>query len=102
MKLFLTFLLVLGLLISYSATALAAPSASADYNEEAEARKSLPVQTNEIANWPTGPDLGAEAAYLLEANTGTAPWTRSSPFPMMPYSVLNPEVPTLALIPDNP
>ena len=67
MKRFLTFLLVLGLLISYSATALAAPSASADYNEEAEARKSLPVQTNEIANWPTGPDLGAEAAYLLEA-----------------------------------
>ena len=50
MKRFLTFLLVLGLLISYSATALAAPSASADYNEEAEARKSLPVQTNEIAN----------------------------------------------------
>ncbi len=82
MKRFLTFLLVLGLLISYSATALAAPSASADYNEEAEARKSLPVQTNEIANWPTGPDLGAEAAYLLEANTGTVLyakkiWTRS-------------------------
>ena len=34
MKRFLTFLLVLGLLISYSATALAAPSASADYNEQ--------------------------------------------------------------------
>ena len=70
MKRFLTFLLVLGLLISYSATALAAPSASADYNEEAEARKSLPVQTNEIANWPTGPDLGAEAAYLLDILKG--------------------------------
>ena len=86
MKRFLTFLLVLGLLISYSATALAAPSASADYNEEAEARKSLPVQTNEIANWPTGPDLGAEAAYLLEANTGTVLYAKNMDEKLYPAS----------------
>ena len=86
MKRFLTFLLVLGLLISYSATALAAPSVSADYNEEAEARKSLPVQTNEIANWPTGPDLGAEAAYLLEANTGTVLYAKNMDEKLYPAS----------------
>lgn len=86
MKRFLTFLLVLGLLISYSATALAAPSASADYNEEAEARKSLPVQTNEIANWPTGSDLGAEAAYLLEANTGTVLYAKNMDEKLYPAS----------------
>ena len=86
MKRFLTFLLVLGLLISYSTTALAAPSASADYNEEAEARKSLPVQTNEIANWPTGPDLGAEAAYLLEANTGTVLYAKNMDEKLYPAS----------------
>ena len=51
MKRFLTFLLVLGLLISYSATALAAPSASADYNEEAEARKSFRFRPMKL---PTG------------------------------------------------
>lgn len=84
MKRFLTFLLVLGLLISYSATALAAPSVSADYNEEA--RKSLPVQTNEIANWPTGPDLGAEAAYLLEANTGTVLYAKNMDEKLYPAS----------------
>lgn len=86
MKRFLTFLLVLGLLISYSTTALAAPSASADYNEEAEARKSLPVQTNEIANWPTGPDLGTEAAYLLEANTGTVLYAKNMDEKLYPAS----------------
>ena len=86
MKRFLTFLLVLGLLISYSATALAAPSVSADYNEEAEARKSLPVQTNEIANWPTGPDLRAEAAYLLEANTGTVLYAKNMDEKLYPAS----------------
>jgi len=45
--------------------------AGVDYNVEAENRKSLPVQSNEITNWPEGPALGAEAAILMEANTGT-------------------------------
>ena len=30
-------------------------NAEIDYNAEAEARKSLTIQTNEIANWPQGP-----------------------------------------------
>lgn len=38
--------------------------------EQAESRKSLPIQTNEIANWPDGPAIGAEAAILMEAETG--------------------------------
>ena len=38
--------------------------------EEQEARKSLPIQSNEIENWPVGPAVGAESAVLLEANTG--------------------------------
>ena len=37
---------------------------------EAEARKSLPIQTNEIDNWPVGPAISAESAILIEANTG--------------------------------
>lgn len=45
--------------------------AETDYNAEAEARKSLPVQTNDIENWPDGPAIGAEGAILMEANTGT-------------------------------
>lgn len=42
-----------------------------DYEAEAEARKLLPVQTNEIDNWPKGPEIGAQSAILMDANTGT-------------------------------
>jgi len=44
---------------------------ASDMLEQAELRKSLPIQSNEIENWPTGPEIGAEAAILMEANTGT-------------------------------
>lgn len=37
---------------------------------EAEARKLLPIQSNEIDNWPVGPEIGAQAAILMDANTG--------------------------------
>lgn len=42
-----------------------------DMLEQAELRKSLPIQSNQIENWPDGPAIGAEAAILMEANTGT-------------------------------
>lgn len=42
-----------------------------DYNAEMESRKLLPVQTNQIDGWPKGPEIGAQAAILMEASTGT-------------------------------
>lgn len=36
----------------------------------ANQRKLLPVETNELKNWPEGPMIGAEAAILMEADTG--------------------------------
>lgn len=52
----------------------AAPfTAHATYEElqaEAEARKALPIQTNEIDNWPVGPAISADSAILMDANTG--------------------------------
>ncbi len=42
-----------------------------DYEAAALERKSLPIQSNEIDGWPEGPEIGAEAAILMEANTGT-------------------------------
>ena len=42
-----------------------------DYAQEAENRKSLPIQSNQIENWPQGPQIGAGGAILMEANTGT-------------------------------
>lgn len=46
-------------------------ASAADMLEQAELRKSLPIQSNQIENWPDGPAIGAEAAILMEANTGT-------------------------------
>ena len=35
------------------------------------ANRSVPVESNLIENWPTGPIVNAESAILIEANTGT-------------------------------
>ena len=45
-------------------------SGERDYRAEAEARKGEPVQSNEIDNWPRGPQVGAEGAIVMEVNTG--------------------------------
>ncbi len=53
-----------------SISAFAAPASKEEALTEAEERKSLPVQSNQVENWPAGPAIGAESAILLEANTG--------------------------------
>lgn len=35
------------------------------------ANRAVPVESNLIENWPTGPIVNAESAILIEANTGT-------------------------------
>ena len=49
---------------------LTAYATSEELAAEAEARKLLPVQSDEIENWPTGPQTTAQAAILMEADTG--------------------------------
>lgn len=41
-----------------------------EINAAVEARKQLPIQSNDIKNWPVGPEIGAQAAILMDANTG--------------------------------
>ncbi len=45
--------------------------AANEFEEAAELRKELPIDTNSIDNWPKGPAIGAEAAILMEADSGT-------------------------------
>ena len=45
-------------------------SGDRDYMAEAEARKGEAIQSNEIDNWPRGPQVGAEGAIVMEVNTG--------------------------------
>ena len=52
-------------------TGPAVSCAEEDRMEQMEQRKSLPIQSNEIANWPQGPAIGAESAILMEMNTHT-------------------------------
>ena len=35
------------------------------------ANKAVPIESNLVENWPTGPVVSAESAILIEANTGT-------------------------------
>lgn len=68
MKLWMACLAGIATLFGSVLTAYAEPI---DYNAEAEARKLLPVQTNQLEGWPQGPAIGAQAAILMEASTGT-------------------------------
>ena len=71
---------IMALLICFGAFSLpvfAAPDPSEDYLAAAEERKTLPIQTNQIENWPAGPAIGAEGAILLEANTGVVLYAKN-------------------------
>ena len=45
--------------------------ADVDPMEQMEQHKTLPIQSNAIANWPKGPAIGAKSAILMEMNTHT-------------------------------
>lgn len=57
-----------------------------DYMAQAEERKKLPIQTNEIEGWPAGPDIGAEAAILIDAKTGTILYAKNIDEELYPAS----------------
>lgn len=48
-----------------------------ELEEEAEARKALPIQSNEIDNWPAGPQVSAQAAILMDVNTGVILYSKN-------------------------
>ena len=66
-------ILVCGLSVCFigGRTACAAEAGGTDLAAAAEARKKLPVQSNETPGWPAGPAITAQAAILMEADTGT-------------------------------
>lgn len=57
-----------------------------DYEAEMEARKLLPIESNEIPNWPTGPEIGAKSAILMEMNTHTILYAKNIHEQMYPAS----------------
>lgn len=71
------------LFINFSISGLAAR----DYKAEAEERKKMPVETNQYINWPAGPELGAEAAILMEVNTGSILYAKNIHSQLYPASI---------------
>ncbi|EOS29028.1 hypothetical protein C807_03550 [Lachnospiraceae bacterium 28-4] len=56
------------------------PASASDFEErmeEMENRKLLPIQSNEIENWPAGPAVGAQSAIVVEANTGVILYSKN-------------------------
>lgn len=45
--------------------------AEVDFYAEHEQNKTLPVESNAIPGWPTGPSVGARSAILMDARSGT-------------------------------
>ena len=60
--------------------------AEIDYEAEMENRKSLPIQSNEIPNWPEGPAIGAQSAILMEMNTHTILYAKNIDEKLYPAS----------------
>ena len=61
---------------------------SADnYKKEAQERKSLEIQSNLYENWPLGPAIGAEAAILMDANTGSILYAKNIHEKLYPASI---------------
>lgn len=58
-----------------------------ELTEQAEARKQLPVQSNEIENWPIGPEIGAESAILMDADTGVILYAKNIHEKVYPASI---------------
>ncbi|MDE7007407.1 MAG: hypothetical protein K2P07_04505, partial [Lachnospiraceae bacterium] len=83
---FFAFILIPVLALSNPITAHAAPAASEDAFSEAEERKLLPIESNQIENWPAGPAIGAQSAILMEANTGVILYAKNIDERLFPAS----------------
>ncbi|SFP87025.1 D-alanyl-D-alanine carboxypeptidase (penicillin-binding protein 5/6) [Butyrivibrio proteoclasticus] len=66
-----TFLCTTAFLIMVTSLPVRADAETVDYAALAQERKALPIQSNDIANWPEGPEVSAESAIVMEAETGT-------------------------------
>ncbi|WP_130838444.1 D-alanyl-D-alanine carboxypeptidase family protein [Lachnoclostridium sp. Marseille-P6806] len=61
-------------------------SGARDYATEAEARKALPIRSNAAEGWPQGPEISAEGACLLDADTGVVLYDKNMDEPLYPAS----------------
>lgn len=70
-----TALLLGGSLLCSQALSVCADTQSNE--DRLEAQRAMAIQSNETPNWPTGPVVSAEAAILMEADTGTILYSKN-------------------------
>lgn len=68
---------------SYKLTAYATLD---DFAAASEERKLLPIQSDETENWPAGPRVSAQAAILMDANTGVILYAKNIDEKLYPAS----------------
>lgn len=78
--------LYIAILTGTGLNAYAAPASLEEANEQAEERKSLPIQSNQVENWPAGPAIGAQSAILMDANTGVILYAKNIDEKLFPAS----------------
>ena len=79
----LSFIAALSLfLFAYPVNALA----ETDYAAAASERKELPIQSNEIPQWPHGPEITAQAAIVMDSATGTILYSKNIHEELFPAS----------------
>ena len=63
------------------------PINAKNYAKEAQERKSLPIESNLLENWPLGPAIGAQAAILMDAYTGSILYAKNIHEKLYPASI---------------
>lgn len=63
------------------------PVEARDYKKEAQERKSMEIESNSYGNWPLGPAIGAQAAILMDANTGAVLYEKNIHEKLYPASI---------------
>jgi len=58
-----------------------------DYEALAEERKKITIESNLIDNWPAGPEISAQSAILIEANTGIVLYEKNIHEHLYPASI---------------
>lgn len=58
-----------------------------DLEKEIELRKSIPIESNQVKNWPDGPVVSAKSAILLDADTGTILYEKNIHEQLYPASI---------------
>lgn len=73
----------ISLLFSQCITVFAEPS---EAERRLEEQRAMEIQSNQVANWPTGPVVGAESAILIEIETGTILYAKNIHLKQYPAS----------------